>query len=252
MTLSLAVVCLVAVTSLVGGVIKGIVGIGLPLVTIPIISAVVPTSLAVTIMAPTALVTNVVQAVQGGRVRSALRTFWFVYLAQLPGAVLGVLALTHIDPALINILVGATLIVFVGLSRVGAAPSAQAPGEIRYARGVAAGFGSGLTCGIAGLVGPPIAIYLASLGVGRATFVSGMALTFIIGMAPVQAGLVLSAQVSAATLLASGLALAVAVAGYGIGARLRHRISHRRFRKTLFGVLGLIGAVLVARGLADL
>lgn len=252
MTDGLGVFVLVAAASIAGGTIKGVVGIGLPLVTIPVVSTVVPTSLAVTIMAPTALVTNIVQAVQGGGVRAASRAFWFVYLALLPGATLGVLALTHVDPSKIDILVGAILLAFVGLSRSGARPATAMPSRRRYLGGVAAGFGSGVTCGIAGLVGPPVAIYLAALRVDRATFISGMALTYIVGMVPVQAGLVLSARVSVATVAASSVALGGAILGYWIGARLRHRISQELFRRSLFWVLGLIGAVLVARGVATL
>ena len=78
--MQLETVILVVVVFLIGGGVKGIIGFGLPTVSITIIAAVVGLTEAMALMVLPSLVTNFWQGVTGGKLLYLLRRLWLVLL----------------------------------------------------------------------------------------------------------------------------------------------------------------------------
>ena len=78
--MQLETVILVVVVFLIAGGVKGVIGFGLPTVSITIIAAVVGLTEAMALMVLPSLVTNFWQGVTGGKLRYLLRRLWLVLL----------------------------------------------------------------------------------------------------------------------------------------------------------------------------
>ncbi len=80
-----------------GGLIKGALGVGTPLLTVPMLALVLPTQHAVVIMAFPVVVANIWQVREAGNPKQTLARFWPAFLALLAGTWIGVKILSTLD-----------------------------------------------------------------------------------------------------------------------------------------------------------
>ena len=99
------------------GLTKGVLGVGLPLIAVPLLSQIVPVPLAIMTLSMSSVVSNGVQAFQGGIVRAVLRRFWPLYVAQIAALFLGARLLVALDERMLGLILGTVLLVFTVLSR---------------------------------------------------------------------------------------------------------------------------------------
>jgi uncharacterized membrane protein YfcA len=71
-----------------GGLVKGSLGVGLPLVAVPLLSLLIPAPQAMGMLVVPVLASNLLQAWQGGRLGFAMRRFGPLMLAQLAATLL--------------------------------------------------------------------------------------------------------------------------------------------------------------------
>ncbi|MEC9368525.1 MAG: hypothetical protein VX871_07510, partial [Pseudomonadota bacterium] len=94
---SLDVILLVLAVFLFAGFVKGIVGMGLPSITLAMLAATIGLKPAmVLIIAPT-MATNIVQAVTGGHFRALAARFWPLFAASVAGVIAGTGVLARAD-----------------------------------------------------------------------------------------------------------------------------------------------------------
>ena len=80
----------VMIALLMAGVVKGIIGLGLPLTALSIIGAVADLRLAIALIAIPIVATNIIyQAFCGGRALEMLRRYWVINLCSVVGTVIG-------------------------------------------------------------------------------------------------------------------------------------------------------------------
>ena len=158
-----------ALSLVAAGLVKGVVGIAMPMVAISLLSLVVPLRFAVLLLPIPMLVTNVWQGVSSGYFRYALRRFWLLLVAMCVGTFIGANTFATIDRDLLNALVGVVVILFSltlsGMPRISLRPRTESW------LGVLAGGLGGMLGGISTLFGPPIVIFLATLGLPKDSFV---------------------------------------------------------------------------------
>ena len=109
----------VAATFLIAGTVKGVIGLGLPTVSLAILTVALDLPSAMALLLVPSLVTNVWQAVVGGNGGAILRRLWPFLLMATVTVWLGATALTRVDLALLSALLGALLVVYSGLSLAG-------------------------------------------------------------------------------------------------------------------------------------
>ena len=244
--LSILTAGVIAIAFIVAGMVKGVIGAGLPTVATPIAATVLDPALAIALTVVPVLVTNVWQALQGGHYRPVLRVFWPMLLALSLGVIGGAQILVTVEPSATALVMGALVVAISGyqLSVGGFTVPASAQAWLNPIAGAICGvFG-----GIAGLFAPTI-MYATALRLPKDMLVSLFGLLALCGTLPLYASLTVNRVLALDELLLSVAATVPVVLGFAAGKWLRDRISQRTFERSLFSILLLIGLNLIRKGL---
>ena len=237
------VVAIVA-TFLLAGTVKGVIGLGLPTVSLALLTVAIDLTSAMALLLVPSFVTNLWQALVGGHLKAALRRTWpFLALATLT-VWLGALALTRVDLALLSALLGALLVVYSAFGLAGLRLTLTA----RQAAwlGPLAGVANGVFTGMTGSSVVPGVLYLQAIGLQRDILIQAMGLLFAasalaLGIALRGSGL-LTLELGAW----SAAAMVPALLGMALGQRVRRALSEQRFRRVFFAALLALGAYIIA------
>ena len=222
-----------------GGFVKGVTAMGLPLVAVPVFALFTDVSIAVPLMAVPTVVSNVWQVHKAGTGRLAVVRFWPLLLAIAAGTWLGASFIARADKDVLGIILGIVTVSFVGVSFTRFRP--------RVARGAEAwaspvvGFGTGVLGGLTSIFGPPLAMYLLALRVDRNEFVGGMGVIMLVGAAALALALSNYGLLGPEALIASIVACIPAFAGLYAGAAIRNRVSPEAFQRIVLVALLFIG-----------
>lgn len=234
---------LFAAALLTGGVVKGALGVGLPLVAIPLLSLGMPPHLAIALLVVPVLTSNFWQAVEGGRLVPSLRRFGGLIAAQFVATVLTVrMTLALSEAQLSAMLAGAVLLAVVLMAWK---PTLQISASLERAVGVSVGLVSGLLGGVSSLTGPVIITYLMALQLRRDEFVGSISIIYLSGALPLYGAMLLFGRLGAAELTGSLLALVPMAAGLLVGKALRQRLDDKRFRRLLLAFLLVLALLLL-------
>jgi len=231
-----------------GGLVKGVSGVGLPMVALPILSFAVsvPTAAALT-MAPI-IVSNGWQAMTNGALRIVVRRFWPLQLTMAISLLLSASLLVRVDNSTLLILAGLILIASIVVLTL--AKGYKLPPHLELPAGIATGVGAGALGGVRSRFGIPIIIYLSSLGLGRTEFLTAISVVYFFGAVPYVAGLLIFGAVTPPVMAASLLAVIPAMIGLMLAARMIRGIDDSRFRNILNAILILLGFAMIVRGVA--
>ena len=243
--LSILSAAVLSIAFLVAGMVKGVIGAGLPTVATPIAATVVDPALAIALTVVPVLVSNIWQAVQGGHHRPVLRAFWPMLLALAVGVFAGAQILVTVDPSVTALVMGALTVAICGyqLSFGGFTVPVAAQNWLNPLAGAACG----LFGGIAGLFAPTI-IYATALRLPKDMLVSLFGLLALCGTLPLYASLTANRVLTGDELVLSAAAAVPVGLGFAAGKWLRDRISQRTFERTLFSMLLLVGLNLIRKG----
>lgn len=230
-----------------GGVVKGVISIGLPMVGLPLLTFAVDVTTAVGLLMVPVFLSNLVQAFEGGGTRVFLRRFAILIVCMIAGTFVGVSMLARLDQKLLLILVG-IFSVASSLTSLLHPSLAVTPAAERWLS-APVGFVAGIIGGMSTLYGPVLVIYVMGLKLGRDDFVKAISMLYTIAAFCLLVGGVSSGAATPRTLLLSALAMVPVYAGMLIGRRLRSRLDPEIFRKLVLGVVLLTGANMVRQGL---
>src|SRR5580700_8417612 len=88
------------------GVVKGATGIGYSSCALPFLTAAVGLRQAIVLVVLPAMVSNIFVLYSTPHFREILRRFWLLYLATLPGTMLGIMLLVWVDQRLSTVVLG--------------------------------------------------------------------------------------------------------------------------------------------------
>ncbi|MCY4149276.1 MAG: sulfite exporter TauE/SafE family protein [Gammaproteobacteria bacterium] len=241
---------LIMVIFLAAGMVKGVVGMGLPALSLALLCLMTDLTSAIALMLVPAFVTNVYQAFSGGRIVETFRKcplfFVMAGLAIWPGAQ----ALVRVDLPLLSGLLGICLITYAAVSVAGTRLIGS--WSRRWWTGPAFGAANGVLTGLTGAFVFPGLIYLQSIGLSRNELVQAMGILFTISTVFLGLSMGQLSLLTSDLSIQSGLAVIPAMAGMMVGSGIRNRISEILFRRLFFTVLALIGAVLVFNAVVNL
>lgn len=228
-----------------GGVVKGTLGVGLPLVVVPLLSLVVPAPQAMGLLVLPVLLSNVLQALEGGRFGYAMRRFAPLIVAQILATLLAIHFSRDLSLKALNGAIALTVISAVVLMLL------QPRGEITPRHevwtGPLVGAVAGAMAGVSSLTGPILITYLMALRLKRDEFVGSISIIYLLGAVPMYAGMLAWGRFGWAEVGWSGLALVPMVLGLRMGAAIRHRLSEAVFRRMLLAFLTLLSALLLVK-----
>jgi hypothetical protein len=238
------VIAIVCATFLFAGLVKGVVGFGLPVIALALLAATVGLREAIALMLVPALVTNVWQGLAGGAFSALLRRLWPFLLAACFATWFGVGVLAQADTVLLTGVLGAVICTYAGVSL--AAPQIPPPGRWEGVLSPAAGAIGGVMAGLTGSFIPGV-LYLQALGLSRDHLVQALGITFMTLTVVLASALTRQDMMTADLWLMSAVAVAPAALGMVLGRVLRRRLSESLFRRVFFSALLLLGAYLAGR-----
>ncbi|MCP5149634.1 MAG: sulfite exporter TauE/SafE family protein [Ectothiorhodospiraceae bacterium] len=240
-----SVLAAVVATFLAAGIVKGVVGMGLPTVSLAVLVVVLDLPSAMALLVVPSFVTNLWQATSGGQFSTALRRIWPFLAAATVTVWLGALALSRIDTAALSTLLGVLLVVYAGTGLAGV--RLRVPSRHECWVGPVLGSVNGILTGMTGSFVFPGVPYLQGIGLPRDVLVQAMGMLFTLSTVALAVALRGAGLLSAELGLLSAVGLVPAVAGMVVGQRIRRRLSETAFRRALMVSLAVLGAYIVLR-----
>ena len=221
-----------------GGLCKGISGIGVPVIAVPVIADLTNIVLAIVLIAIPSVVSNIYQVWR-------YRKQWNNEVNLIPlcvwaivGSGVGIFILDSVNPSILAQILGLVLLVYILIRFLKKITLSD-----NTARRMAgpAGFLSGLTGGTTGVSAPVILMYLSSIALEKSAFIFGISVYFIaMGLGQflwlIQAELMTFhlAYLSTLTLIPLGI-------GMWIGQKIGDAISKKRFDQFIMLIMSVLG-----------
>ncbi len=229
---------------LLAGTVKGLVGLGLPAISIALMSLFLPLSEAIALITLPTIFTNVWQAAVGGKFKLIVRRQWPLIVPLAVVLYLTVWLIGQKGPNWAFLVLGTVLIVYstLGLFRIRLHIHADLEKPLAPVIGVVSGF-------VAGLVGVPIIPlmpYLQALDVKPTELVQTLGVVLCATSLTLTLSLLLFGLLDGPRAVVSAAAVVPAVAGMWIGQRIRSRLSVEQFRLAVFWALLATGLYTVA------
>lgn len=240
--LHLLVVC---IAFALGGFVKGISAFGLPTIAVPIIVFFMSLPAAVAIMTVPMVITNFVQMMVSGHIKSSLSRHWRIFLGLFIGLPIGVFALSTVDTKFLLIAVGIFLIVISALDYYGVSFAFLGKHEKIY--GPVIGVVAGIIGGITTLYGTLPVLFFIALGLQKEKFVAAVSVMLFGGSIFLLLSLQSMDFLKPTEIAYSLIGLIPLFAGMWAGTKVRHRIDQVTFKKIVLMLVALIGVIMIYR-----
>lgn len=240
----------VAVTFLFAGAVKGVIGLGLPTVSLALLTVAIGLPNAMALLLIPSFFTNLWQAAAGGNGMAILRRLWPFLLTATATVWLGAMALTRVDLALLSALLGVLLVAYAITNLAGLRLTITAHQEVWI--GPLAGSANGILAGMTGSFVVPGVLFLQAIGLPRDVLVQAMGMLFTASTLALAVALQGNELLTPELGALSAAALLPAMLGMVAGRRARQRLSERLFRQVILTALLALGAYIMAGALKDL
>lgn len=234
-----------AATFLVAGIIKGIVGFGMPTVALAGLAAGFGLKTAIALTIFPVLLTNIWQAIAGGHLVPLLRRLAPLLIMVFVGIYFGTWILTWASPQTLTIVLGVLICTYaitglanwrlplIGRHEIWASP--------------VLGSVNGVITGVSGTFIMPGILYLQSLGLQRGELIQAMGIVFLLSTLALGFFLQRSALLPQTLAIVSVLCVPFAFAGMWLGRKISDRLSDTAFDRAFFWGLLIVGAFLIVR-----
>ena len=228
-----------------GGITKGALGIGMPLLAMPVIALFMSVPEALTVLSLPILITNLWQALQGGHLIPLVRRFWLLAIVMAIGIGIGTQALVLFDQKVLYLVMGIVVIVQPILRLL--KPDFHFSPQAQKVVGPILATLSGVIGGMTGFFGPLLLVYFATLGLQKDHFTAAVAMIFVVGGLSLSIFLARLGFMKGPELMVSLAALLPALLGIYAGQLIRSRISQEQFEKGLGVFLLILGVSLLIK-----
>jgi len=240
-----AILALIVGVMVLAGFVKGVTGLGLPLVSLGLLSIFIPIRDVLGIIILPLMLSNIWQVIEVRGTLAPIRRFWPMLVTMLIGLGIGAQLVVSLDPSYLYLVVGGMVTVFTALGFLH--PAMRLPPKAEVPGGVVIGGLAGICGGLGGVWGPPISMYLLALDLKKDDFIGTVGLVWFLGAIPLGVFYTLNGILGAHNILYSAAACVPAIAGLWVGQHIRRRIPQESFRKVLMGTLFVIGLNLIRR-----
>jgi len=234
-------------TFILAGFVKGVTGLGLPTVSLAVLTAFIGLNEALVLMLVPSFITNIWQAFSGNALAEILRRHWLLLLTGSLATVVFAFFAGFLDTTYLLILLGLVLCLYSGISLF--TPQINLTRSDNIWLSGAIGMMSGALTGLTGTFVVPAVPYFQALGLSRHVLVQTMGVWFTLATLSLGAGLNTSGQLPGDLVQLSVIALAPALIGMWIGQRVRNRLPERIFRTVFFSTLLVLGVYIAARAI---
>lgn len=240
---------LVAIALLFAAFVKGVTGMGFPLIATPTIALLLDIRIAIAILILPNLVMDVTQIFRGGFPFEVVRRFpWFLSVTII-GVFVGTKLLVTLPLWVLNLFLGVMVLIFI-ISNWLRLEIEISP-RLEKMLALPVGFVSGFLNGMTNAAGPALAIYLYSLKLQKRDFIKTIATIFVITKLSQLVAVSTWNLFNRTTLyLSLAVTLFVLLGFYG-GLKTQDRINQQTFSRGLLVLLFVIGLTLILRALTQ-
>ena len=238
----------IAIALCFAGFVKGLIGFGLPIVALSILSLFIPIEFALALIVFPIFATNFVLAIQGGQIKTVLLRFWPLILSLSIGLFLSAQILVGIKEQSLYLVLGSIIIFLLVIDAFKGRVAIPSKWERTISFPI--GLLSGIVGGISTSYGPPIVLFLTALNLPKELFISVLGTILCCGSIALAIAFGSVNILNADNLLWSILAIIPCIIGLWIGGKLRHKIPQKLFYRLILGALTLIAFSLINRGLS--
>ncbi len=229
------------------GFVKGTVGIGLPTVSMGLLSLVMPPVQAAAVMFGPALVTNLWQSYAGPSLLALLRRFRIMMALSFVGTLAGSGVMAGGNSRLALFALGVVLVLSTAINMF--AVQFRVPRRREPWLSPAIGTMTGLINGATGVFIFPAIPYMASLELSKDELIQLLGLTAVVSSLGLGTALLLRGSLGLGLAGTSAFALLPAFAGLFMGQAVRRHISENAFRRIFQTGLLLLGAYVALKNI---
>ena len=239
-------IILISLSIFVGGIVKGSVGIGMSMFSVPIIAFILPPTKAMMILCFPVIVTNLIQM----NIKKGIGTYRFLpmFIMLFAGILIGGKLILNLNFKTISIIIALTIIFFTLINFFGLNLKTIKQNNEKILS-VIIGFFSGILGGLSTFYAPPIITFLVSLNLEKESFIRTTATMYFLASIPLYSSLMYHGLGNFYDLLISLVVTAPALLGQYFGTKIRERLSNEIFRKTILSILIIIGFSLLIKNL---
>ncbi|TVR06922.1 MAG: sulfite exporter TauE/SafE family protein [Salinarimonadaceae bacterium] len=230
-----------------GGFVKGATGLGLPLVTIPVLASFLGLPHALALMQTPLIVTNVWQIWQYRRAnQGAYFLRWMLPMGAL-GVGGGTWLLISLPATALSLMLAGMVALYVILNL--ARPDMLLPAALADRLAPAAGLAGGVLQGATGIAAPIIVTFIHAMRLPRENFVFALSAMFVVFSITHATALTVVGVLTFARVLEGALALIPIALAMPVGAWAATRCSRRAFERAILLLLVMMAARLLQTGL---
>lgn len=238
-------ITVIACAYFVAAFVKGATGLGFSTSALPILALGVGLKTGMPLVIIPSLVSNSIIMAQAGHFRETVNRFWRMFLATIPGILIGLAVLEMVDSILAGAVLGLVLMNYgaITLFRHGK------PLSDKVARRLApvSGFATGLINGITGSQVMPVLPFLLSLRLEPKKFLQAINISFSFSSIIMALGLARLGLMTIETLWISLAGLVPVYLGTKLGTCVRDRMDAETFRKVVLIMLIIFGVILISK-----
>ena len=237
----------IAAVFVLAGLVKGVIGLGLPTIAMGLLAVVMAPVEAAAILILPSLLTNVWQMIAGPSLRSVFLRLWPMMVGVCIGTWAGAGLMAGTSARYGTLLLGAALCLYAvtGLASV----RFSVPVRHEALAGPLTGAVTGLISAATGVFVIPAVPYLQAIGLEKEDLVQALGLSFTVSTLALAVNVAMVGGLNVSMAGATSAALCCACAGMAIGQRVRMRLSPPVFRRWFFTGLLLLGLYLAARSM---
>jgi uncharacterized membrane protein YfcA len=240
----------IAAALLLAGFIKGVIGLGLPTVSIGLLAVTMQPSRAIAIVIVPAIVTNMWQTFAGPYLRDIIRRLWPLMAGTVIGIWLNAGMLTGPYARYGTIVLGVLLVIYaiMGLSKFS---FSVARSNEKWIGGIV-GLITGAVSAATGVQVIPSMPFMQAIGMEKDELVQALGVFFTVATLALAFNLTSAGLLGASTALPGAVAMASAFAGMFIGQAVRVRMEPEAFRGWFLIAMILLGLYLAASAIYNM
>jgi len=242
-----AVAFLCALGLLAGSTVKGVAGIGLPLVAVPLLTVLVNLKTAVTMTTVPIIGSNFVQSIQGGRFPHLVKRFWTLLVPLFVAIIVGTRLLVVLPERVLELIIGMAVISIPLVLHF--SPNIRVTREHERWANPLIGIGSGLLGGISTFYGPPIMLYVFGMRLPKDEFIPTISLMYTVAGIGMLFGIYANQVATLPEIGVAFLMLIPTAIGMWIGRFVRVQLSERRFQQLIVAIYVVTGGTFLVDAL---
>ena len=236
------IIIVIILAVMAGGLIKGTIGFGMPMVALPLIAFAVPVTTAMILLCAPIFLTNFLQI----KFKQGISSYRFLpmFLFLVVGLIIGARLILEINLNTITQIIAILIIFAAVINCFGFKINNNINKKNERIITSFIGFGSGILGGLSTVYGPPMLAYLVAVNLPKEKFVRTVSTMYFIGSFPLYGSLIYYGFATKQDLIMSLLLIIPALIAQQIGTKIRDKINQKQFRNCILVTLVILGIML--------